>query len=185
MKRMELIQRLAELDRRGVHVLARRDIEKLFPEEGAKSMDQSLKRMVADGLLQRVARGLYVNPASLSKNRWIAEEIAKALRPGSLSYVSLESILSEYGVISQIPVNRMTVMTTGASGLVETTYGTIEFTHTKRGAAQIIKRTLAAKGRPLRIATKRAAVRDLLRVGRNANMMDPNELGDGSEGEEA
>ena len=185
MKRMELIQRLAELDRRGVYVLAKRDIEKLFPEEGAKAMEQSLKRMVADGLLNRVVRGLYVNPAASSKNRWIVEEIAKALRPGKLSYVSLESILSEYGVISQIPIDRMTVMTTGASGLVKTSYGTIEFTHTKRGTAEVVKRTLAAKGRPLRIATKQAAIRDLLRVGRNVNMMDPNELSDEPEGDEA
>jgi hypothetical protein len=31
---------------------------------------------------------------------------------------------------------------------------------------------LVPKGRPLRIATQEAAVRDLLRVGRNVNMMD-------------
>jgi predicted transcriptional regulator of viral defense system len=99
---MELIQKLAALDRQGVYVLAKRDVEKLFPDEGEKSLAQSLKRMVGDGLLQRVARGLYVNPAASSKNRWIGEEIAKALRPGQLSYLSLESILSEYGVISQI-----------------------------------------------------------------------------------
>jgi predicted transcriptional regulator of viral defense system len=178
MKKMELFRKLSELDKRGVYVLARRDLEKLFPEEGEKAMEKSLQRMVADDLLQRVAKGLYVNPAATSKNRWIAEEIAKALRPGSLSYVSLESILSEYGVISQIPVNRMTVMTTGKSGTVETPYGTIEFTHTKRRVAEIIKRTLFAKGRPLRIATKQAAVRDLLRVGRNANMIDRRELDD-------
>jgi predicted transcriptional regulator of viral defense system len=178
MKKMELFRKLSELDKRGVYVLARRDLEKLFPEEGEKAMEKSLQRMVADDLLQRVAKGLYVNPAATSKNRWIAEEIAKALRPGSLSYVSLESILSEYGVISQIPINRMTVMTTGKSGTVETPYGTIEFTHTKRRVAEIIKRTLFAKGRPLRIATKQAAVRDLLRVGRNANMIDRRELDD-------
>lgn len=178
MKKMVLFRKLSELDKRGVYVLARRDLEKLFPEEGEKAMEKSLQRMVADGLLQRVAKGLYVNPAATSKNRWIAEEIAKALRPGSLSYVSLESILSEYGVISQIPVSRMTVMTTGKSGTVETPYGTIEFTHTKRRVAEIIKRTLFAKGRPLRIATKQAAVRDLLRVGRNANMIDRRELDD-------
>jgi len=128
--------------------------------------------MVGDGLLRRVAWGLYVNPAASSKNRWIGEEIAKALRPGQLSYLSLESILSEYGVISRIPVSRMTVMTTGASGLIEAPYGEIEFTHTKRSVAEIIKRTLMPKGRPLRIATLEAAVRDLLRVGRNVNMMD-------------
>jgi predicted transcriptional regulator of viral defense system len=172
MKRMELIQKLAALDRQGVYVPAKRDVEKLFPDEGEKSLAQSLKRMVGDGILQRVARGLYVNPAASSKNRWIGEEIAKALRPGQLSYLSLESILSEYGVISQIPVSRMTVMTTGASGLIETPYGVIEFTHTKRSVAEIIKRTLVPKGRPLRIATLEAAVRDLLRVGRNVNMMD-------------
>ncbi len=185
MNRMDLIQKLADLDRRGVYVLAKRDIEKLFPAEGEKAMEQSLKRMVGDRILTRAARGLYVNPAASSKNRWIAEEVAKALRPGCLSYVSLESILSEYGVISQIPMNRLTVMTTGARGLVETPYGTIEFTHTKRGVAEIVKRTLAAKGRPLRIATKQAAVRDLLRVGRNVNMMDPEALKDGVQGEGA
>jgi len=185
MKKIELIRKLSELDRRGVHVLTRRDIEKLFPDEGEKAMEKSLQRMVADGLLQRVAKGLYLNPSATSKNRWVAEEIARALRPGCLSYVSLESILSEYGAISQIPINRMTVMTTGKSGVVDTPYGTIEFTHTKRGAAEIVKRTLQAKGRPLRIATKQAALGDLLRVGRNANMIDRRELEDEPQGEDA
>jgi hypothetical protein len=172
MTKIELIRSLAALDRLGIHVLARRDIEKLFPHEGEKAMEKSLQRMVADSLLQRVAKGLYVNPAASSKNRWIAEEIAKALRPGCLSYVSLESILAEYGAISQIPIDRLTVMTTGRSGLCKTPYGTIEFTHTKRPRSEILSRTLAPKGRPLRIATRSAAIRDLLRVGRNANMID-------------
>lgn len=181
MTKIELIRKLSELDRREVHVLARRDIEKLFPDEGEKSMEKSLQRMVSDGLLQRVAKGLYVNPAATSKNRWLAEEIAKALRPGCLSYVSLESILSEYGAISQIPISRITVMTTGRSGVHNTPFGTIEFTHTKRARSDILGRTLAPKGRPLRIATRSAAVRDLLRVGRNANMLIDDELEDESE----
>ena len=184
MKKIELIRKLSELDKRGVHVLARRDIEKLFPDEAEKAMEKSLQRMVCDGLLQRAAKGLYVNPAATSKNRWIAEEVAKALRPGCLTYVSLESILSEYGVISQIPINRMTVMTTGKSGVVETPYGVIEFTHTKRGPAEIFKRTMHVKGRPLRIAIKQAAIKDLLRVGRNANMLIKDEQGDDANGDD-
>lgn len=132
--------------------------------------------MVDDRILTRAACGLYVNPAASSRNRWIAEEVAKALCPGCLSYVSLESILSEYGVISQIPMNRLTLMRTGASGLIETPYGIVEFTHTERGVADIARHTMAAKGRPLRIATRQAAVRDLLRVGRNVNMMMLDEL---------
>jgi len=171
MTKLELIKKLAELDRYGVHVLARRDIEKLFPDEGAKAMEKSLQRMVKDGLLLRAAKGIYVNPAASSKNRWIAEEVAKALRPGCLSYVSLESILSEYGAISQIPIDRITVMTTGRSGVHKTAFGIIEFTHTKRTRSEILDRTLAPKGRPLRIATRSAAIRDLFRVGRNTNML--------------
>lgn len=172
MNKIELIRALAKLDRRGIYVLPRRDIEKLFAQEADKTLEKSLQRMTADGLLQRVAKGLYVNPYALSKNRWISEEIAKALRPGSLTYVSLESILSEYGVISQIPIDRLTVMTTGRSGVHVTPYGTIEFTHTKRTRSDILAHTLEIKARPLRIATRAAAIRDLLRVGRNANMID-------------
>lgn len=176
MTKIELIRRLAELDRLGVYIIPRRDIEKLFPEEGEKALEKSLQRMVADRLLLRVAKGLYANPSASSKNRWAVEEVAKALRPGCLTYVSLESILSEYGVISQIPIDRLTVMTTGRSGIHKTPYGTIEFTHTKRSRVEILERTLAVKGRPLRIATRVAAVRDLRRVGRNANMIIEEEL---------
>lgn len=183
MTKIQLIRKLSELDRRGIHLLARRDMTKLFPDESGKAMEKSLQRMVADGLLQRVAKGLYLNPAAASKSRWIAEEIAQALRPGCLSYVSLESMLSEYGAISQIPVDRITVMTTGRSGVHKTPFGTIEFTHTKRTRSSILGRTLAAKGRPLRVATRSAAVRDLLRVGRNANMIIQDELEEESDGE--
>lgn len=57
MKKIELIRKRSELDRRAEHVLARRDIEKVFPDEGENAMEKSLQRMVADGLLQRVAKG--------------------------------------------------------------------------------------------------------------------------------
>jgi len=69
-------------------------------------------------------------------------------------------------------MGRITVMTTGASGTHETPFGTIEFTHTKRSVADILAHTQRIEGRPLRIAHKMAAVRDLLRVGRNVNMID-------------
>jgi len=185
MTKIELIRKLSNLDRRGIHVLAKRDIEKMFPDEGEKALEKSLQRMVADGILQRVAKGLYVYPSATSKNRWIAEEIAKALRPGCITYVSLESILSEYGAISQIPIDSLTVMTTGRSGVHKTPFGTIELTHTKRPRSEILGRTLEPKGRPLRIATRLAAVSDLLRVGRNVNMIIQEEIDEESEGESA
>lgn len=177
MRRMDLIKQLSELERQGVFVLLKKDMEKLFPDEDKKAMEKSLQRMVKDGLLVKAARGIYVNASAASRNPGrIVEEIAKALRPGKLCYVSLESMLSEYGVISQIPLNHLTVMTTGASGTHDTPYGVIEFTHTKRSRPDVLNRTVFAKERPLRIAKKQAAVQDLRRVGRNTDMIDPDEL---------
>jgi hypothetical protein len=174
---MELITSLMNLERRGVFVLTKKDIGKLFPLENEKSMEKSLQRMVKDGLLIKAARGIYINALKASRHKsWMLENIAKALRPGKLSYVSLESMLSEHGVISQIPLSRLTVMTTGAGGIHDTPYGTIEFTHTKRSIPEILDRTIFIKDRPLRIAKKQAAVTDLLRVGRNTDMIDYEEL---------
>jgi len=174
---MELITSLMNLERRGVFVLTKKDIGKLFPLEDEKSMEKSLQRMVKDGLLIKAARGIYINALVASRHKsWMLENIAKALRPGKLSYVSLESMLSEHGIISQIPLSRLTVMTTGAGGIHDTPYGTIEFTHTKRSIPEILDRTIFIKDRPLRIAKKQAAVTDLLRVGRNTDMIDYEEL---------
>jgi hypothetical protein len=63
-----------------------------------------------------------------------------------------------------------------ASGVFYTPYGTIEFTHTKRRTAELIRRTVSIKGRTLRIATKQAAISDLFRSGRNINMIDAEQV---------
>lgn len=178
MNKVEAINKLAALDRVGVYVLTKSDLAKAFPAEKEKALEKSLQRLVRDGILQRVARGVYLNPMARSKGRQVIEDIAAVLRRGHFSYVTRESMLSEYGVISQVPLSRITLMTTGATGLYETPYGTIEFTHTKRSPAELIQRTMTIKGRPLRIATRQAAVADLLRSGRNANMIDWEELTD-------
>lgn len=178
MKKVEALTALQELDRRGVYVLSKGDLEKLFPGESEKALEKSLQRLVRDGILQRVAKGVYVNSFSSTKGkRNVVEDIAVVLRRSCFSYVSLESALSEYGAISQIPLRRITIMTTGAKGLYETPYGTIEFVHTKRRPADIISRTVTVKNRPLRIATKQAAVQDLTRVGRNTQMLAGLEVG--------
>ncbi|WP_414041275.1 type IV toxin-antitoxin system AbiEi family antitoxin [Acidithiobacillus sp. M4-SHS-6] len=179
MKRLDLLNRLSTLEQKGLVVYSRRDMEKIFPEDDEKSLEKSLQRMCQDNLLVRAARGIYVFGPAVPRHRgWLIEQIAQALRPGDFNYVSLESILSEYGVISQIPVDRLTVMTTGAKGLHKTPFGAIEFTHTKRRIPNLLDRTLVVKGRPLRIARKRVAIQDLHRVGRNTDLIDWDEMSD-------
>lgn len=177
MKKIDALKALKDLDRRGVYVLSKGDLEKLFPEEQEKAFEKSLQRLVADGILERVTKGVYLNPMAVSKKSNVVEDIAVVLRRACFSYVSMESILSEYGVISQVPIRRITIMTTGAKGVYDTPYGTIEFTHTKRRPAEIIRRTVFVKNRPLRIASREAAVQDLVRAGRNTDMMIKEEIG--------
>lgn len=145
----------------------------MFPDEQEKSLEKSLQRLVKDGVLERVCKGIYLNPYAASKKSRVIEDIAAVARSGHYSYISLESMLSEYGDISQIPVSVLTVMTTGPRGTLKTKYGNIEFTHTQRPLNEVFKKTVLAPDRPLRVATRDAARQDLMRVGRNVNMLTP------------
>lgn len=172
MNRRRALEILRDWDRQGRYVFTRKALAKLFPEDSPKAFSEGLNRLVRAGLLTRVCRGVYVNPHAHSFDSRVIERVAQALRPGEFNYVSLESALSEYGEISQIPIDRLTVMTTGRKGVYETPYGTIEFTHTARPAADILSHVRTVAGRPLRIAGRDAAWRDLKRVGRNVGMVD-------------
>lgn len=176
MKKSEALNSLRRADQHGLYVFRKGDVWKMFPTEESKTFEKSLQRLVADGILERVAKGVYLNPMARSKGVNVIEDIAAVLRRGVFSYVSLESALSEYGIISQVPLSRITIMTTGAAGTYVTPYGTIEFTHTKRRPIEIINRSMNVEGRKFRVATKVAAIQDLRRVGRNVDMMDEKEI---------
>ena len=163
-------------DRQGKFVFTKHDLRRLFADDSAKAFDEGLPRLIKSGLLKRACRGIYVYPNARSFDTYVIEHIAISLRQGYYNYISLESMLSEYGVISQIPIDRLTVMTTGRSGTYRTSYGVIEFTHTKRPVGNIINHIRSVDNRPLRIASKTTAWRDLKRVGRNIEMVDLEEL---------
>lgn len=176
MKHIDAIQLLREWDQRGRYVFTRQDLKKILPTNNPTTFTKRLNRLTETGTLKRVCRGVYLNPHATHLDSYTIERIAIALRRGHYNYVSLESMLSEYGVISQIPIDRLTVMTTGRKGVYTTPYGTIEFTHTKRNREDILNNTQLAEARPLRIATKETAWRDLKRVGRNTHLLNKEEL---------
>lgn len=171
MKQNQAIKAINDFDKNGRFVFTKSDLSKIFSEDSMKSLEEGLSRLVKAGLLARACRGIYVNEHAKSMDGYLIEHIAKALRRGEYNYVSLESILSEYGVISQIPINHLTVMTTGRKGTYRTPYGVIEFTHTKRSLISMLNCMHKVQGRPLRIANKESAIRDLKRVGRNIQLL--------------
>lgn len=157
-------KKLTEWDRRGVYVFSRHMLSRMLQDGNDKTLSKTLARMVAAGLIDRACRGVYVNPNARSMDGFQIEHVAIALRPVDYNYVSLESALSEEGVISQIPVGTLTVMTTGRKSRVKTIYGIIEFTNTARGTLDILDGIVRIPGRPLRVAAVKTAWRDLLRA---------------------
>lgn len=170
MKKAEAIKKLVVNDKCGRYVFTNSDLAKIFYQDSTRTLRAGIKRLVDDGLLTRIINGVYMYTLSQSKGSDTLEQIAKTIRRGEYNYVSLESALSDFGVISQLPIDRLTVMTTGRSAEYKTPFGTIEFTHTKRGQMDILANTNLV-GRPLRLATKQAAYRDLKRVGRNTHLV--------------
>ena len=175
MQAVEAVKTLTEWDRYGWNIFTLSDMRKLFPHQSEKTLSESLRRLVQKGLLERVANGVFVNPLSSRSRVGMFERIACVIRRGEYNYISLECALSEWGVISQIPQSYLTIMTTGRKGVFNTTYGVIEFTHTQQSALEILNSTIQGE-RPLRIATAKAALRDLRRVGRNLHLIDIEEM---------
>ena len=170
MRQIEAIRQLTRFDADGVHVFTRKDLAKVFRGDRDHAFNASLSRLVRNGVLLRATQGIYVNALSHNVGSDSIEHVARALRRGEINYISLESALSEYGLISQIPM-RLTVMTTGRRGEHATPFGTIEFTHTARGLLNLID-GLVETGRPLKLASRQTALRDLKRVGRNLHLID-------------
>ena len=166
---------LHELDVKGRYVYTSKNLAKLFSNDSRDAFQAGLKRLVKNRILQRVARGVYVFAYSRNINADTVEEIAKSLRRGHFNYVSLESALSIYGAIAQVPIDRLTVVTTGREGEFKTPFGVIEFTHTKRSVSEITH-NIVQTGQPLRRATRQTAFRDLKRVGRNLHLVDESEI---------
>jgi hypothetical protein len=169
---IEFLDKLDWLARMGIYTHSNTMLKSYFPAEPAINLKKCIERAVAKGVLQRPCRGVYMSGKHLQDNVYKLESIAVVLRPGHYSYISLETALSEFSVISQMTINYLTVMTTGRSQIYTTPYGTIEFTHTTRSELDIVGNISRQDDRPLRIASAQLALSDLKRVRRNLNLVD-------------
>lgn len=168
MKRRDLIKKLAQADAAGVWAFTPPSFSALMGGVDQAYLRLMMKRFSDQGVLVRAARGVYVNPTARSSPADIRRGLLRFLRPREISYVSLESKLSEAGVISQIPT-ALTCMTTGSPARFDTPWGAVEFTHTDR---KIEIGRDAILGEVTLEATVRTAIRDLRRVGRNLDLID-------------
>lgn len=171
MRIQELIKTLDRWDLRGFWAFTAPTLKLLFPEND-RARTKALAVHQDAGLIERIARGLYINPRARSLPQDLLSALIAWLRPWDFNYLSLESALSEAGLISQIP-SRLTVMTTGRSQTFKTPYGTIEFTHTAQTPEQLHSDVIWDPQRELWVATPARAQRDLVKARRNLALVEP------------
>ena len=170
MRRSDLNQKLSQADAAGVWAFTPASFSALMGGIEPAYLKLMTKRLSDQGVLVRAARGIYVNPHARSQPPDARRGLLRFLRSREISYVSLETKLSEAGAISQITTT-LTCMTTGSPGRFETPWGAIEFTHTDRTIR--VGADVVVQDDGILEATVRTAVRDLRRVGRNLDLIDP------------
>lgn len=171
----DIAYRLGDLDKKGIRVFTTSDFRKILHGYHEKSIARILQDAQNLNILSCPSRGIFVNEKTERPRTHLLYEVARTMRRGSYTYLSLESALSEYGVISQVPVNNHTFMTTGRKGVFHTPYGVIEFTHTSRDPISLV-RDLIHNDRPLPIATMERALSDLRRTKKNTHLIQEDEV---------
>ena len=153
-------------------VFRSRELGRVLGESG-NTLRSSIKRLLDSGIITRLARDVYWFGDFKGRDVPAIEEVAVALRSGEFNYIGMESAASLWSVISQIPVGRLTVVTTGREGEFSTPFGTAA------DAFEIISNTVDYPGHALRLATKRYAVQGLMRARRSTYLIDWEEVEDG------
>jgi hypothetical protein len=129
--------------------------------------------MAKSGLLTRVCRGVYLYPKAGYSKGFVLPHTAARLREGSFCYLSLESVLSEAGIISQIPLGWITLMTGGRSGIIDCgKWGAIEFIHTKKTPENLSAELVYDERYRLWRASAALALRDMKAAKRATDLID-------------
>lgn len=132
-----------------------------------------LSRAAKGGKLERVCRGLYVyHPAKPVPGLMLFHAAAR-LRAHEFNYISLETALSDSGVISQIPMNWITLMSSGRTSTIDCgRWGKIEFIHTRQQPADLSRHLSYDTDCRLWRASIAQAIRDMKMTRRNLDLID-------------
>lgn len=132
-----------------------------------------LSRAAKGWRLERVCRGLYLYHPAKPVLGHVLFHAAARLRAHEFNYISLETALSDSGVISQIPMNWITLLSSGRTHSVDCgRWGKIEFIHTRQTAADLAAHLNYDAECRLWRASVAQAVRDMRRHQRNPDLID-------------
>ena len=166
-----ILQELAGPER---YLFTPEDLRGALPELSPGALKTLLSRCCKNGLLQRVCRGLYLYPVVDYPRGLLLFHAAARLRASSFNYLSLETVLSDAGVISQVPMNWITLMSAGRSSIIRCPpWGTIEFVHTGKKPGLLADRLTYDPRCRLWRASVALALQDMKDTRRNLDLVDP------------
>ena len=164
----ETLRSLADLEH---CVFAASDLAAAVP--GCTQMAVLLSRATKSGLLKRVCRGIYFYPVPNYSSGILLFHAAARLRASEFNYISLETVLSDAGVNSQLPINWISLMTSGRSHVVDCgDYGHIEFVHTAQSPDDVAGELTYDAERHLWRASVRQALRDMKATRRSRELVN-------------
>ncbi len=150
-----------------------RGLKALYPNLSDNAFKALISRAVNAGHLARLCRGLFLYKRAMPPSGLILFHVAALLRANELNYISLETALSDAGVISQIPMNSISIMSSGRSNIISCgDYGRIEFVHTSQKPNTIMNRLIYDANCRLWRASVPLAIRDMRATHRNCDLID-------------
>ena len=165
-----ILERLADSDH---YLFATRDFVPVFPSLSEPALHALLSRAHRSGLLERVTKGIYLYPRVDYPRGLELHHTAARLRANHLNYISLETALSDAGVISQVPAGWVTLVSTGRSNTVACgRFGRIEFVHTQRHARDLTGSLMYDERCRLWRANVQLALRDMRVTQRSQDLID-------------
>jgi len=149
------------------------DLRGAIPGQTWGAFKALISRAVRGGLLKRVCRGLYLYPRVSYETGLVLYHAAARLRAHEFNYISLESVLSDAGLISQVPMNWIMVMSSGRSNIITCgAWGHIEFIHTKNLPAALACQLTYDSRCHLWRASVAQAIKDMKQTRRSTDLID-------------
>ncbi len=149
------------------------DLQGALPGQSQGGFKALVSRAEMAGLLKRVCRGLYLFPSVDYPRGSVLFHAAARLRASEFNYISLETALSDAGVISQVPIQWITLMSSGRSHIVNCgDFGRIEFVHTRRRPDHLADRLSYDARCHLWRASAALALHDMKATRRSTDLID-------------
>jgi hypothetical protein len=180
MTRYEELKEILETlsDGRG-YLFTLEDLSSAFPGMNRDGIKNLMSRSVQKGILERVCSGIYLNPRAPFEPGYVLYHTAAKLRASCFTYLSLETVLSEAGIISQMPISWISLMTSGRSYTFDCgKWGSIEYIHTKKSPASLANQLSYDSRKRLWRASVQLALQDMRSAGRSLDLIDMEALED-------